>query len=75
MSTNMEWIISVSNAGGSATLTIEGSTQVPVCPPIRIRAAMPSGLNKGDEFDMTLTRTFDFTGQFCTAHPLLPHLV
>ena len=48
---------------GSATLTIEGSTQVPVLPADPYSGSYAFWSNKGDESDMTLTRTFDFTGQ------------
>ena len=48
---------------GSATLTIEGSTQVPVLPADPYSGSYAFWSNKGDESDITLTHTFDFTGQ------------
>jgi hypothetical protein len=48
---------------GNTTLKFEGSTQVPVLPADPNSGSYAFWSNKGDESDMTLTHTFDFTGQ------------
>jgi hypothetical protein len=47
---------------GSYTLSFEGSIQVPVVPTDPHSGAYAFWSNKGDEGDMSLERTFDFTG-------------
>jgi len=46
---------------GNPTLHFEGSMQVGVIPPTPYSGSYAFWSNKGDESDMTLTRTFDFT--------------
>jgi hypothetical protein len=46
---------------GNAILKFEGSVQVPVLPVDPYSGSYAFWSNKGDESDMTLTRTFDFT--------------
>ncbi len=48
---------------GNTTLKFEGSTQVPVVPADPYSGSYAFWSNKGDELDITLTQTFDFTGQ------------
>ena len=48
---------------GDYTLHFEGSTQAPVLPVGAHSGDYAFWSNKGDESDMTLTRTFDFTNQ------------
>jgi hypothetical protein len=51
------------NCRGNATLKFEGSTQAPVLPADPYSGSYAFWSNKGDESDMTLTQTFNFTGQ------------
>ena len=54
--------IAFTGLSGNQTLTFAGSTTVGLMPESAYSGAYAFYANKGDESDMTLTQTFDFTG-------------